>query len=162
MRGRWAWVALSLGSAAAAGACGDNLPPPGLDAPPCIGTLLFVCPERRELTPLVIDNELIATDADPRCEPFHQDNGPQLCVIFGSTIDIGQLAVTGTKPLVIVARDTLRISNTVDVSSRRNSITGPGANDINCDPSLLGTANPTGGGGGAGGSFGARGGVGGA
>jgi len=159
-----AWVV--LGAACVAGAtaaCGDNLPPPAADAPPCIGTLLFVCPEMRPLTPLVIDSELIATDADPRCEQFHQDGGPQLCVIFGTTIDlIGIVTVTGTKPLVLVARDTLRVSNTLDVSSRRNSITGPGANDITCNASSVGTGNAMGGGGGAGGSFGGSGGAGGA
>jgi hypothetical protein len=157
---RW-WLLACVGCVAFA-ACGDNLPAPGQDAPPCIGTLLFACPERHELKPLVLDKELIATDADRRCEGFHQDNGPQLCVIFGTTIDVGQVQVTGTKPLVLVARDTLRISNTVEVSSRRNTISGPGANALECDQSTLGAADTGGGGGGAGGSFGTAGGTGGA
>ena len=83
------------------------------------------------------------------------------CVIAGTTVTIplgATVTVTGTKPLVLLATQTLTIDGTLDVASKIvGDQVGAAANDAGCN---AGTA-PGALGGGAGGSFGAAGGNGG-
>jgi hypothetical protein len=85
----------------------------------------------------------------------------QACVIAGTTVTIpagATVTVSGTKPLVLLATQTLTIDGTLDVSSKIvGGVLGASANDGGCN---AGTA-PGNLGGGAGGSFGAAGGNGG-
>lgn len=89
---------------------------------------------------------------------------PDACFIVGSTVQItGTLTVRGTRPLVIVATDTITLTGTLDVSARVGKTFVPaGFDPANCDPFGTTPMNATnGGGGGAGGSLGAVGGNGG-
>jgi hypothetical protein len=87
---------------------------------------------------------------------------PESCFVVGTTVNIAGLDVTGTRPLVIVATDSITVSGLLDVASHVGAGTapkaGPGSPFGGC---VLPLANPTisnsGGGGGAGGSFMSRG-----
>ncbi len=88
---------------------------------------------------------------------------PDSCFIVGTTITVplGQtIKVSGGRPLVLVASDSITIAGTLDVSSKQGGTTGP-ANSA-CGPyTVMPVGGPTGGGGGAGGSFMSQGGNGG-
>lgn len=90
-------------------------------------------------------------DADPRNAAW--------CVIAGASVAVPtNVNVTGSKPLVLVAAETIDVVATLDVSSKRaTGQLGAGANANAC---AAGTA-PGASGGGAGGSFGGKGGNGG-
>jgi hypothetical protein len=88
-------------------------------------------------------------------------DAPPWCVIAATdlTLDAGTIAVTGSKPLVLVATGTLTVNGMLDAASHRMPAqAGPGH-----DPAAMCDAGtpPTGNGGGAGGSFGSVGGGGG-
>jgi hypothetical protein len=89
------------------------------------------------------------------------------CVLGGNTLNVDSgstLTVTGSLPVVLVARGNLTIAGYVYVGSDRsgNQNVGPGANWPTCDATgTTGVTNGGGGGGGAGGSFGGLGGNGG-
>jgi hypothetical protein len=135
---------------------GECLPP---DAPPvCFGVAPFVvcvaAPERpRNLTRI---------DTTAGCDEL-VTVGRELCVIKGIDVNIMQrIPVRGTRPVVILAANTLTIEEGAVVDAAGTATAGgPGA-DLACDASATaGGSYATGGGGGAGGSFGSRGGNGG-
>jgi hypothetical protein len=89
---------------------------------------------------------------------------PDACFVVGTTITSsgGATTVTGTRPLVLLATDSISLDKDLAASSRRGQSDGPGANYAMCAP--YGTppgANDNGGGGGAGASFMTQGGSGG-
>jgi len=89
--------------------------------------------------------------------------GRELCLVMGTDVTVAQhVSVTGTRPIVLLATNTLFIdTNGVLDASGGMAIGGPGA-DLACDGSgTPGTSAGKNGGGGAGGSFGTRGGKGG-
>ena len=100
----------------------------------------------------------INTDSSTMCETIAA-GGTGFCVISGQSITItGNVVVTGSKPLVLVATGTISVEGTLDVSSHRSPVVvGAGANPTTCG---AGTA-PNTSGGGAGGTFGGKGGNGG-
>ena len=107
----------------------------------------------------------IDTDTSTLCTtPMSGGNG--YCVIAGNTINADDtVAVTGSKPLVLVAVTDITIVSgaTLDMASHNNPTlprTGAGAGSPDCMAGTLPTTNG-GGGGGAGGSFGGAGGNGG-
>ncbi len=134
------------------------------DAPPdvpdtCFGSAPQVC-----LTALPVASVALVgaidTTTDPRCAVYTQANGPDLCVIAGTTITIGDVTATGIRPLVFVAQTQIMVQGVLDLSSHTTGSTmGAGANAA-CAPADGQTADQ-GGGGGAGGSFGTSGGDGG-
>lgn len=128
--------------------------------------LLSVCLDTLPQEPAVLGGSV---DTDAACDQVVvQDDGmgTEVCVIAGTTIDIGTgVEATGSRPLVLVATDRLTIASTgaIDVSSRRLLGTdGAGASVGSCSAlSQIGGSRNRGGAGGAGGSFGASGGNGG-
>jgi len=91
------------------------------------------------------------------------DQGAQLamigqtsvCVVAGSSLDVGDSNVTGSRPLVLVATGDITQSGYLDASSATGRGDGPGANDPSCTMNTNDGSNNAGGaGGGAGGSFG--------
>jgi hypothetical protein len=107
----------------------------------------------------------INTDTDVRCQPMPASwataGQPDACLILGKGITIMTVAVSGSKPLVILG-DTIAVNGTLDVASHRAGAIGPASPSAAC-PVLATVANgATGAGGGAGGSFMRRGGDGGA
>jgi len=105
-------------------------------------------------TQMLGGNMVLNTDSDPRCAAT--TNNVPACVIAAESIAVGGFqAVTGQRPLVLVATQTISVENTLTASSSRQfNFAGAGVDLPGCS---TGTA-PTGSSGGAGGSFGGTGG----
>ncbi len=83
------------------------------------------------------------------------------CVVSGTQITVTDtLRVTGARPLVLVATQTILV-DVLDASSTRAGVTGPGAIGAPCATSTPGATSTLRGGGGGGGSFATKGGDGG-
>ena len=81
-----------------------------------------------------------------------------VCVVAGSSVDVGDSNVTGSRPLVVVATGDINQSGYLDASSATGRGDGPAANDASCTMSTNdGSNSASGAGGGAGGSFGTAG-----
>lgn len=108
----------------------------------------------------VTTNTTINTDTDERCAPTL--NAVPACVVAAESITVNGglfLAATGTKPLVLVATQTITVDGTLTVGSfRQLNFVGAGSDMPGCDTGVA----PGGSAGGAGGSFGGMGGNGGA
>jgi hypothetical protein len=99
------------------------------------------------------------------CQSYDSPDTPNMCLIAGGTIGgSGAIRVTGTRPLIVVAADTITLDSTtdIDVGSHIATGLGAGANAGACTPGTPPTMGGTTSGGGAGGSFGDTGGGGGA
>lgn len=115
----------------------------------------------RTLTDLVIDT----TAGSPLCEG-DIDFIASDCVVTGTSITIPagvRVSAIGTRPLVVVALDSIDLEGTLDVSSHRSpaEVIGPAHDDSRCI-ATSGSDDAIGGTGGAGGSFQFLGGAGGA
>jgi len=124
----------------------------------CIGTpLLKICMTPSSLTRVTISASLtIDTDNMELCTAIGK-----YCVIAATTLMINAtLRATGTKPLVLLASDSIIVSQLIDVGSHRlpTEFIGAGADPVTC----LAGALPGTSAGGAGGSFAGTGGGGGA
>jgi hypothetical protein len=111
--------------------------------------------------PLMLSG-IIDTDRDARC--IHVDQpvqGPTLCVIAGEQIVVsGPVHAVGTRPLVLVASETITVNFMLDARTlRTEAVTGAGASSC---PTPTGLGEGGVGAGGAGGSFQESGGAGGA
>jgi hypothetical protein len=131
-----------------------------VDSQTCFGTgLLRICLASAPTQSLTISSATtIDTTDSPMCAAV--TSGGDYCVLAGTTITIdGKVRATGTRPLVLIASDSITTGTQIDVGSHRavTPETGAGADPSSCAP---GTA-PTTGGGGAGGSFTGLGGTGG-
>ncbi|HTR51407.1 MAG TPA: hypothetical protein VMJ10_11915 [Kofleriaceae bacterium] len=129
------------------------------DAPPlCIGSnKLALCvdaPQASVMLPAMLDS-----DGSPLClqaQPaMWKANGqPDACIITGTTISATSTTVTGGRPLVLVASDSISVSQLLDASSHYGAgSTGPGADPASCVTGLSPGSGGGGGGGGAGGTF---------
>lgn len=161
---------MALGCALACAGCSSIL---GIDeltladaGPPadtafCYGTLATRCYDAPPTGDVTLSGT-IDTASDVRCEPFAQPAGPELCLIATGTItiDASGVVATGARPLMLVAADTITVTGTLDVASRRGVQVGAGANAAAC-PALAAGGTARHGGGGAGGSFGTAGQIGG-
>ncbi len=138
-----------------------------VDARACFGTsIVIVCLDVQptgEVTLPAATNPL-DTSVDANCTEIEpQTNGPDLCVIAGTTVTVSASFVAiGSRPLVLVGIDAVNVtgSGTIDVSST-STRTGAGHNEAACEVPNSGTSDGGGAGGGAGGSFGTGGGNGG-
>lgn len=128
-----------------------------IDAQACFGTgLVRACFTTPPSAPRTL-NAAINTDTSNLCDTSPMNSA--WCVIGATTLTVqGTVTATGSKPLVLVATETIDVQGTLDVASRRNpAATGAGANANGCNAGN----GPANGGGGAGGSFGGTGGDGG-
>jgi hypothetical protein len=137
-----------------------SLNDPNVDAQTCVGTgLVRICLQTPPTAPLTISTStIIDTDSSSMCAPIA--SGGNYCVLAATTISVeALLRATGSRPLVLVARDSIAVSNTIDVGSHRGVTpeTGAGADPATC---AAGTSPGTSGGG-AGGTFAGTGGTGG-
>ncbi|HUS30707.1 MAG TPA: hypothetical protein VMZ53_19490 [Kofleriaceae bacterium] len=102
------------------------------------------------------------TDTSPLCVAYSKGGGTY-CVIAGTTITIDSVRVVGSKPLVVVATESVSVVGASDLASRTVGPPAAGSDPANgCDAGI----GPNDGNnpetrGGAGGSFGGRGGRGG-
>jgi len=121
-------------------------------AKPCVPTV--------PLGSLMLTGDL-NTDTDGRCISVDQPvQGPKLCVLAGERIVVtGPVHATGSRPLVLVANETITVSAMLDARSVRTE-TVPGAGASSC-ASPFGLSEGGIGAGGAGGSFQGSGGAGG-
>jgi len=134
---------------------------PPVDARTCFGTgIVQVCLASAPTQPLAISNlTTIDTMTSSMCVPT-VSGGTNYCVVAATSIMInGTLRATGAKPLVLVASDSISVSQLIDVGSHRTppEFIGAGADPATC---MAGTPAGTRGGG-AGGSFTGKGGNGG-
>lgn len=133
--------------------------PPGFVCAGSTGMLNGVC-VAPELAPVTIQTAL-DTDGSA-CMPYTP--GSAYCVIAGTTIDVETTLVTGSRPLVLLATEEIRVDGALDISARGGGAQrAPGGDPAGgCNGGI-----PAGGGqnpetrGGAGGSFGGVGGRGG-
>ncbi|HEX7838480.1 MAG TPA: hypothetical protein VF469_13490, partial [Kofleriaceae bacterium] len=120
---------------------GDDAPVAGTDGPAaqpvCYGKGLVknVCFSKAPTGTAVLPNT-VDTGKDGSCTLIaKQTGGPDLCVIAAGTVEVSSTTVAiGTRPLVLIGADTVRISGTLDASSRRSpgGRTGAGANTGTC------------------------------
>jgi hypothetical protein len=131
----------------------------------CYGTSIVRACLPAEPTMAVAQAAAINTDTG--CQVVQpQPGGPELCIIAGTTIDVTGTAnvVTGARPLVLVATDSITIAAlaVLDASSRTTTRIGAGANATCSGPTAGQNSVATAGAGGAGaGGFGTVGGDGG-
>jgi hypothetical protein len=149
----------------------DGPPPidgPDIDAPPgsyCLGdATIQICLSQVPSTALDVDASVtIDTDDPSMCATnVVGANMNQFCVLAGSDITVrgGKiLAAKGTRPLVLVSSNTIKVMGAIDVAAHTNGT--PQDLGAGGDAVCAGATAPTPGGGGYGGSFGAPGGLGG-
>ncbi len=142
----------------------DDTVDAALDAPTdalCLGTGMLTEMCITLPAPILAIGSPIDTNSDTRCRVHSQAKGPDLCVIEGDVILVGEpVQVTGDRPLVLLAATTIEIAAPLDASSKLGVRTGAGA-QASCAGGA-GSNGPAGAGGGAGGTFGFPGGTGGA
>lgn len=139
---------------------GDAIDGAPLDTPApaaCAGNLVVVCADTEPQNAVALGGT-IDTDTSPMCTETGVSQ-PGTCTIVGKTISIANDGVrfVGSKPVVLVAFDTLTAGGPIDVSST-NTSAGAGASSATCMPG----APPPAQNGSPGGSFGTIGGQGGA
>ncbi|MDX2086620.1 MAG: hypothetical protein SFX73_02165 [Kofleriaceae bacterium] len=135
---------------------------PSPDAQACFGSGFgALCLLAAPSAPLILPSADIDTGTDARCTVV-TIGGVEVCVLAGTTVThpSGTLRAHGSRPLVVLATQTLQISGTLDVSSTRTGPPGAGATTAICISPDGGDDNG-GASGGGGGSFGGRGGDGG-
>jgi hypothetical protein len=116
---------------------------------PTVGTLAAV--------PLPYHGQLeligeVDTDHDPRCLGASQSEGPDLCVISATDIEVGDTIAWGDRALVLVAGNAITVTGTLDVSAYTF---GAAANSSDCEPAKLPAEPRMAGGGGRFGDLGA-------
>jgi hypothetical protein len=130
---------------------------------PCVPGFLDLCSAPAASAPLTVTGaQTIDTDNDPRCHVITQVDGPDVCVVLATTVDVqggAVLTAFGSRALAIASASTLTITGEIDVSSRRGGNTGPAARA--CTFGSTPENDGGGGGGGAGGTIAAPGGGGG-
>lgn len=102
--------------------------------------------------PLSTTTSALCASAQPKS--WTDARQPQACFLIGSnvTFDAQMVQVTGGRPLVVVAADTITIQQQLDLSSRSN-LTGAGAPAATCVAPTPPANSGNGAGGGAGGPF---------
>jgi hypothetical protein len=156
---------------ASSGQCvGETQMPPDAmpDAPPdaraCFGSgLVAVCLTAAPTMPLTIGagGQTIDTSDNTMCTPT-VSGADNYCVVAATTITVnGTLKAKGSKPLVLLASDTITVTQLIDVASRRTEPEFIGAGSDPAAPACTVGTTPGNRAGGPGGSFTGSGGKGG-
>lgn len=180
MRMRWGAPLLlasacGFGGSSGAGNVGEDAGPDAApDAivrePVCEPGFLNLCGQPSTAGSFVVASTEINTDTDERCRVIKQASGPDVCLFSFEEIEVqqgGVLLAYGVRPFALVAKGSLKISGTLDVSSRRSRLDKLGAGGALAPAAgvCAFVSNPVkargGGGGGAGGTFSMQGGGGG-
>ncbi len=129
----------------------DTFVPPDL-APGCFGVLAPYCDPIDSTSNVSVSS----MDTGSNCPKVFQPStgGGEVCVVTGGNLIVDTtITVTGPRPLMLVAIDSITISSTIDASSRLRGQIGAGAVDQTCT-APAGQSQNGGGGGGGGGGFG--------
>ena len=123
----------------------------------CIGSNSFAlcieAPQASVMLPAMLDSDGSALCLQSQPASWKANGQPDACIITGTTISATSTTVTGGRPLVLVASDSISVSQLLDTSSHYNAgSTGPGADPASCTTGLA----PGSGGGGGGASFARR------
>jgi hypothetical protein len=118
----------------------------------CLGTGTFtICPDAPLADAVTLTPDLI-TDTSPLCTAssttWTQAGQPTSCIVFARSITVDTTRAWGSKPLVLVATETIAITSLLDASAH-GGYWGPASNPAVCNP----PAFPGPYSGGAGGSF---------
>lgn len=158
-------------SGAQSGVCvGDEVPidgapgddggidtPPPTDARLCFGGPHQIClttaPSGPRTLPAMINTDTMCDQVET------PTGGVALCVVSGAQITITNTRAEGSRPLVIVATETIEITGDLDVSSKRTGNAGAGMSTTACVAATAGENDGGGAAGGGGGGFGAAGGT---
>lgn len=151
---------------------GDGMTPgeiPDAAAPPCTNVPGFISFCAQEPTQNLIlaanENREINTGTSGDCTPHMQADGSIVCLMYFTDVDIpatAKLFAHGSRPLALVAKGSLKINGTLDVSSKLSRPARPGAGALSsCAFDRDPATSTSGGGGGAGGSLATQGGAGG-
>jgi hypothetical protein len=134
------------------------------DAQTCYGTgIVRVCFAAAPTTPLTISTPTTIDTASSAMCAATVSGADNFCVLVGTTITVNAtLRANGTKPLVLIASDSITVTQLIDVGSHRATQTTPEFVGAGADPTACMAGTPAGTrGGGAGGSFTGQGGNGG-
>lgn len=115
---------------------------------PSIAALAAIC-DGPATDDVMLDSELLATDANRCTTVVGQTNGPAICVVRAHRITVragAQLRATGTRALALVSDLDLDVQGTIDVSAN-NAADGPGGGGARTSGVAVNTGR---GGGGAG------------
>lgn len=146
--------------------CGDMPPDQGKveDCVDLVGLARAYCPPKPVATMRVLDTSgSLSTDGDQCSDVLTQTDGPPICVIAATTVRVAaSVNPKGTRPLLIVALDTLSVEKPIDVSEggAGDAVPSMPACFVGVAQRLI--ASTTGSGGGGGGGFASPGGRGGA
>lgn len=136
-----------------------------IDAQTCFGKFLRICFASAPSVPLTIAAPSMIDTDSPLCASV-VSGGENYCVIAATSITVNAtVRATGTKPLVLIATESIMTTALIDVSSYRDgtaNFVGPAAIGAGADPRSCSAGTlPPAGGGHAGGSFAGLGGAGG-
>ncbi|HEX2687975.1 MAG TPA: hypothetical protein VHN14_15210 [Kofleriaceae bacterium] len=135
---------------------------PPVDGQACFGTgIVRVCLATTPAQPLTIPDALTIDTSDSTMCAATVSGAANYCVIAATSITVNAtLRAKGTKPLVLIASDTITVNQLIDVASHRTipEFVGAGADPATC---MAGTLPNGARSGGAGGSFVGKGGDGG-
>lgn len=171
MRMRWGALLLSVSACGFSGSEGvaldddDEMEADPADIPNqppvCVPGFVDLCAQLNPGGAFALTNTEIDTDKDMRCRVVKQLNGPDICLFYFTDVEIQEGVVVlafGSRPFALVAKNTLKIAGTLDVSSKRLRLPKQGAGSAPTQPLLCGFTTPPGtaqggGGGGAGGTL---------
>jgi hypothetical protein len=138
---------------------GIDMAGPTADARLCYGAGAYtVCLTQPPIDPIIFTgNGTLDTDTSTSCGTAMwtmANDQPDACFLLGTMVQIPNLTVRGSRPLVIVSASTIHIADALDIAGHRaTGSAGAGAN-IGCATNgALPGGSDNGGGGGAGGSF---------
>jgi hypothetical protein len=142
---------------------------PSIDARACFGAdnyevCLTTVPSAPVTLPATVDTTSSTLCLTTQPAGWVSRGQPASCFIVGSMITAGNVNVTGSRPLVLLATQTINVTGVLDVASHggANPKTGPGAPFGNCQGfTATPSSSVSGGAGGAGANFMTRGGAGG-
>jgi hypothetical protein len=127
------------------------------DATPCPFANASICDtgEAGEGVDITSDQSF-DTDTNPLCRNFAQADGPEACLVVVESFSVAEdvdVALVGSRPLLVASTGNIEILGRVDLSSRRDGQIGAGANFDDCAAMSAPEEDRGGAGGGSGGSF---------
>jgi hypothetical protein len=127
----------------------------GSDSSDCYGTGVYtICLQSPPPPPISFTpGQTIVTADVCSNERWSNVNQPDSCIVVATMLTVPSIAVRGSRPLVLLATDSLTVEGTIDAASHAGDIIGPASPSPDCQSGLQPQNGVKGAGGGAGGSF---------